>query len=298
MIVTLLSDALLRDGNGQFVVDPEAVTAALEARLGVPLTPYKYPDETEPQKWAYLRGQIIGGFNRKWGLPLSQALAVQMGSVFVYDSPSCDVAKLRELETQGIGERRAEGFGRVAVNWHVEEKWKVERPTPSPPPPAIAIPANTAGERIAQRMAERMLRQRLEERLVTAANGFALSNLRSIHTAQLSRLRQVIHDELMKETPNPQRVGEFLNSVRQRNMARKQFEQAHVGTERLGDWLDRTHRKTAENEWKTLLGFQGQDARKVGGVEAKLTDALRAEYVLRLIDAVLARAAKEKRKEA
>lgn len=288
LIVTLLSDALLRDGTGQFVVDPAAVTAVLSVRLGEPLH----------LQQAFLRGHTIGGFNRKWGVPLPQSLAVQMGSVFVYDAPSGNVAKLQELEMQGIGERRAEGFGRVAINWHTEEKWEVEGPIPPPPPSAIAIPVNTAGERIAKRMTERMLRQRLEERLVVAANAFTLSNLRSIHTAQLSRLRNVIYDELMKEVPNPQRIGEFLNSVIQRNTARKQFERARVGSECLGDWLDHTHRKTAENDWKILFGFQAQEVRKVGGMEAKLTDELRAEYVLRLIDAVLARVAKEKRKEA
>lgn len=298
LIVTFLSDALLRDSNGQFAVDPRIVTAALSARLGVSLVPYRYPGEKEPSQWAYLRGQTIGGFNRKWGLPLPQALAVQKGSVFVYNAPACDVIKFHELEVQGIGERRAEGFGHVAVNWHTEERWKVEEQILPSAPPVIAIPVDTAGERMARRMAERMLRQRLGERLVAAANSFALSNLRVIHTAQLSRLRSIIHDELRKEMPNPQRVGEFLNSVRQRNTARRQFERARVGSERLVDWLDRTHQKITESEWKTLLGFQAQDVRKVGGVETKLTDALRSEYVLRLIDAVLARAAKEKRQEA
>jgi CRISPR-associated protein Csx10 len=141
LIVTLLSDVLLRNSNGQFVVDPEVVTAALSARLGEPLS----------LRQAFLRGQAIGGFNRKWGLPLPQVFAVQMGSVFVYDAPACNDSKLRDLEVQGIGERRAEGFGRVAVNWHTQERWKVEGPIPPSAPLAIAIPVNTAGERIAKR---------------------------------------------------------------------------------------------------------------------------------------------------
>lgn len=297
LIVTLLSDALLRDNNGQFVVDPAAVTPALVELLGCPLTPYQYEDETEPKKWAHLRGQTIGGFNRKWGLPLPQSPTVQMGSVFVYDAPSCKIAKLHELEAQGIGERRAEGFGRVTVNWHVEEKWDVEGPIPPPSPLTVAIPVNTEGEEIAKRMAERMLRQRLEERLIAAVNGFTLNNFPN--SAQLSRLRNIIHDELMKETPNPQGIATFVSDVRQRSTAHKQFERARVNnTERLSEWLERTCQKTPVAAWKVLLDVRAEDTRKLGGVEATLTETIRAEFVLRLIDGVLARAAKENRKEA
>lgn len=32
----------------------------------------------------YIGQREIGGFNRTWGLPLPQAVAFQMGSVFVY----------------------------------------------------------------------------------------------------------------------------------------------------------------------------------------------------------------------
>jgi CRISPR-associated protein Csx10 len=116
LIVTLLSDALLRNSYGQLAVDPNVVTAALSKRLGVTLLPYQYADETQPKRWAFLRGTPVGGFNRKWGLPLPQAMAVKMGSVFVFHSPNCSEDELKELEEHGIGERRAEGFGRVAVN--------------------------------------------------------------------------------------------------------------------------------------------------------------------------------------
>lgn len=297
LIITLLSDTLLRDKNGQFVVDTDVVTAALSAQLGVALSPYKYPNESEPRKWAYICGEPIGGFNRKWGLPLTQVLAIQMGSVFVYDSPTCNISKLNELEAKGIGERRAEGFGRVAVNWHTEPELRVDTTKPSAPLAKLLTPG-TDSEKLAQRMAERLLRQRLDERLVAKANANDVDITNPPSNAQLSRMRSIIHDELMKEIPNPQRVGEFLNRVRERSTARKQFEQARVGSMPLLKWLDDTLQATAESEWKTLLGFQSSDIRKVGGVQASLSDSVRVQYVLRLVYAVLARAAKERRKEA
>lgn len=285
LIVMFLSDVLLRDENGQFVVSTNVATNAIAKRLGVPLN--------SPQ--AFLRGNEIGGFNRKWGLPLPQVLAIQMGSAFVYDAPACDVSKLHELEIHGIGERRAEGFGRIAINWQTDEMLKVDPTKPSRSSPPVAIPTGTSSESLAKRMAERMLRQRLDERLVVAANFAAVNNPPS--NAQLSRLRNIIHDELMKPTPNPQCVGEFLNSVLERNMARRQFERARVGNERLWDWINHIYQTTGENALKTVLGFQTGDGRKVGSAEPEITNALCAEYVLRFIDAVLARAAKENRKE-
>lgn len=66
IIVTLLSDAIVRSKTG-------AYTASIEPVLN-----------TSHEK-AYMRTCIRGGFNRTWNLPLPQILAVQAGSVFVYE---------------------------------------------------------------------------------------------------------------------------------------------------------------------------------------------------------------------
>ena len=284
LIVTLLSDALLRDENGQFAVDSCLVTQAMSERLGVPLR----------LKCAFLRGEIIGGFNRKWGLPLPQALAVQMGSVFVYDKPDCDESKLFQLEVQGIGERRAEGFGRVAINWQTEAELQVDKSFSSLQlARTMTIPPGSDSEQLLKRMAERMLRRRLDERLIARANDIHIINPPS--NAQISRLRSILHDELMKETPSTQRIFKFLKSVRERNTARRQFERARVGAETLLNWIEETLQISA---WETRFGFQQTDVPQIGSIQASLTDALRIEYLIRLVDALLARAVKESRKEA
>jgi len=283
LIITFLSHALIRDGNGQFTIDPRIVTEALSRHLGVQLR----------LRQAFLRGEIIGGFNRKWGLPLPQALAVKMGSVFVFDKPDCDESKLSQLETQGIGERRAEGFGRVAVNWHTEAELEVDLTPPSRTTPTVSIPPGSDSERLLKQMAERILRRRLDERLIARVNEIQIVNPPS--NAQISRLRSILHDELMKAAPSSQRVLDFLRNVKERNTARKQFERARVGTKTLLSWLEETLQITA---WETRFGFQQTEVPRVGGVQASLTDTLRIEYLLRLVDAVLARAAKEHRKEA
>jgi len=284
-IVTLLSDALLRDANGQFVVDPCGVTAALSVGLGgITLTLHKNK--------TFLRGQAIGGFNRKWGLPLPQALAVAMGSVFVYDKPNCAVSKLRELEAQGIGERRAEGFGRVVVNWHTEEKWEVAKPDDTTPG-AVTI-TDAASRAVAESMVKRMLRQRLDAALTQRANDLG-KHVKEPKNSQLSRLRMVLHDALRQSpTEGRTRLTRYLDNLEKRKNTRKQFTRDQVAGKGLLDWLK--ERVANESDVWSKIGIDQNRMPKIGAnVPAELTATLAYEYNLRLIDGVLARAAKERR---
>lgn len=58
-----------------------------------------------------------GGWQAAWGLPKDTDLAVQAGAVYLYqvDTPDGWTARLQHLEEQGVGARRAEGFGQVRV---------------------------------------------------------------------------------------------------------------------------------------------------------------------------------------
>ena len=88
-------------------------------------TPSLAPDATELSKLLEVDTQIagqtvsptsIGGFNRKWNLPLPTVRAAAPGSTYAI---TCDQAPsqraLKALLTQGLGERRNEGFGRIAI---------------------------------------------------------------------------------------------------------------------------------------------------------------------------------------
>ncbi|MDK2882200.1 MAG: CRISPR-associated protein Csx10 [Bacillota bacterium] len=291
LIVMFLSDALLRDENGQFTTDPSVVTATLEKKLGMKLKMQR----------AFIRSEPVGGFNRKWGLPLPQALVIKMGSVFVYQligGSSYDVTKLLELEAKGIGERRAEGFGRLAFNWHTEERLEVE-----PKVSAEALVRTISGEEsktIAERMVARMFERRLEGKLVARAVEVAdlLAGKRELPSnAQISRLRSIIRNELMKKNPDPQRVKDFLRDIESRKPARKQFEKARVGGRSLLEWLKDTLNQVDLGRWEQLFGISGQDIPKLGGVEPDINESFRIRYILHYIDAVLACALKQKRRK-
>ena len=111
--ITLLSHLALRDKIGKPVLDE------IEAKhLQLP--------ETCTREVAFLNRAVVSGWNAAAGIPKPDTVALARGSVLLFSVPK-DLAndlkkKLFELENEGIGERRAEGFGALAVchSFHTE----------------------------------------------------------------------------------------------------------------------------------------------------------------------------------
>jgi len=87
------------------------------------------------------------------------------------------------------------------------------------------------------------------------------------------------------------------DNVNQRRPVRDQFDRTRVGTDRLSRWLDDLL-EHPEVVW-AKIGAQNLSKRIGANVEVATqgNEALAREYTLRLIDGVLARLAKERRKE-
>ncbi len=76
----------------------------------------------------------IRGWNTLWRLPKTMELAIEKGSVFLFEytqTPDPDdefFQKLQQLEQQGIGVRKPEGFGWISISdpFHqeVEQRWE------------------------------------------------------------------------------------------------------------------------------------------------------------------------------
>jgi len=64
-----------------------------------------------------LEAMPVPGWNAAWGLPKADTWALKRGSVWLGkvapEDETQTLARLAQLETAGVGERRAEGFGRV-----------------------------------------------------------------------------------------------------------------------------------------------------------------------------------------
>lgn len=274
LTVTLLSDALIRNEYGQHVACPHAFTRALSAQLGVSLC----------LKRAFVRPTYVGGFNRKWGLPLPQTAALRMGSVFVYQPAEISQELLKELEGRGLGERRAEGFGRLAFNAYAEPQWNFMDWSPQSETLPTPVELDEESQRIAQRMAHRRLLQLIDEHVVKEAAHYEIKNPPS--RSQIMRLRTILRDELMKPNPRLDRVENYRKQIGERNTARKQFTRARVGSQTLLDWLQKIQEVELSIRPVSLAG------ESMGVDETLLT-----VYRLRLIDAVLTRATLPKKRE-
>jgi len=300
LIITFLSDALVRDECGQYTASTEALTDIFQDKLKIRLE--------QPEK-SFVRTRVVGGFNRKWGLPLPQALAVKMGSVLVYHltaGSSLDKNLLARLEAQGIGERRVEGFGRLAFNCNKREKLSVQ-PKSSVPMKAPEI-KDEESRAIAGRIVARIFQQRLESKLIASAktvSGYLAGDEDKKkdlpRNAQISRFRSVILNELMKENEKIelQKVKNYLSDIESRKSAREQFEKARIKSKSLLEWLkkildDKSDDQDYSKKLEALFGFSIRDVLGIGGIKPQLNEPLYKRYLLRYIDAILASAVKEK----
>lgn len=264
IIVTLLSDALIRDPQ------TGANVATLEPLLG------------QAHEEAFIETQVVSGFNRKWNLPLPQTQAIRAGSAFVYPRRPELLARLQGLMNTGIGERRAEGFGRIAINWHTVAEITPVKGTRR----ASSLPFTLEDETskaLARRMVDRMLRELLDQELISAINRFRIKS--PPKNTQLSRMRIVARQALSQK--DPKIIIEHLDGMK--NAAKDQFQRAQIGGERLDDWL-RNRAGDVPGIWQ-LIRVDRKPA--VGGIEAELTDALALEYTVLLIERVLRKAQKE-----
>ncbi len=119
--LTCYSDIVLRDGFFRY----QSVLNLGDLRRYLSLANQTLVDGFSPHS-VHTHLRTVAGWNAAWRLPKEEALAMVKGSVFVYAKPAASDEErqqvlqqiqpaLQELETNGVGERRAEGFGAVVV---------------------------------------------------------------------------------------------------------------------------------------------------------------------------------------
>ena len=275
IVVTLLSDALVRDDQtGAWAADLRPVLGCKHEK-------------------AFQRVHLVGGFNRKWNLPLCQAQAIQAGSVFVYPYSLALARRLAEAVKGGIGERRAEGFGRLAVNWQTAlelEGYRVEDERDTLP---VSIPADDAlAVGLARRMATRMLRNTLDAALVETVARMDHRDLSALRKSQMGRWRRALREAWYQRDPAGLRA--CLAGVK--DTGRSQLRRAGIDGKKMEQWL----KDLVDNPrvvWQVINNKARLDTHRqlpcVGGIKADITNDLALEYGARLIDALLAEAARE-----
>jgi CRISPR-associated protein Csx10 len=279
LTVTLLSDTLLRDDDsGQPTANAKLVRQAIQEIL----------KKTLPSlSLVYANSTLIGGFNRKWGLPLPQVPALSAGSVFVFENTALTPQEIRQLEAHGIGERRFEGFGQITVNWIQEEELAAKKPDEliDSSQPSLKSEASRS---LATQMAERLLEQKLEQEVQKKVGYLNLPD--GISNSQLSRLWLVARQAL--PTGDCNLVLSLLNNLP--SNASNQFEHTKLGNksfkQQLYEWLQ-TPSSWISNSQE--LEVKIADVGRQCNDELAQREKLLEKYTLRLIMAVAKKATKE-----
>ncbi|MBE9163848.1 MULTISPECIES: hypothetical protein [Microcoleaceae] len=274
LIITLLSDTLLRSKDGQPVADPILIKQAVEEVLNISLP--------EPSN-IFAGSTLIGGFNRKWGLPLPQVPALAAGSAIVFEGLKMNESQIQQLEAQGIGERREDGFGRIAINWLQYEKFTVSLAQPF----SSSTSLKKGSRLLAEQMTQRLLEQKLEEALQKKVGYLTLQE--GISNSQLSRLQSVARQGL--SNGDFSLVVSLLNNLPSK--AKNQFERTKIGDksfrQQLDEWLSNP------TDWINGIEVRIADIDRKFDDDRAREDKLAEKYTLRLIMAVAKKATKEKK---
>lgn len=259
LVLTLLSDAVLRDSYGQ-------LTTNVWQAAGLPT-----PSD------AFIDTDLCGGFNRKWGLPLPQVPVVAAGSVLVFEDEPAIRTQLDRLVASGIGDRRNEGFGRLALNWHRRASVVQDNP-PATRSQRRPLKLDGNDNRLARTMVDRLYRAKLDEKLTElVVSRLGIREDGAPENSQLSRLRVIVRRAWRED--NSDLLPQYLAGLK--STARGQLTQASVDNQRLFDWL--------ENGWKSKIWsdyftIAESEKPRIGDVIAQETAPLKREYTVRLID--------------
>jgi len=273
VVVTLLSQVILRGANGQVGWDGgRALAAALGCGDGAELLA------------GFGKAEMAGAYNRKWSLPTPQDWALAAGSVFIFATQTVDQDRLRAALDHGVGERRAEGFGRVAVNWQVAPQ--VNQDVPVAPDSAAPV-LSPESQRQARAMAQRRLRLVLDRELTRQVTADAQRLRNPPEKAQISAIRQAALAGMTQKDMKP--LLSHLDHLK--DAGRQQLERCRVGNQPLLEWL-RARANTLDVK-EQLMGTQALPT--VAGQTVALDREVRVEYTARLIDGVMRTTARGKR---
>ncbi len=288
LIVTLQSDLIMRDEVGRYVVGRAAVVSGLQ-QLAQRLNLAQPIEATDQQ---FVKKTIVGGFNRKWGLPLPQVPATEMGSVFVLEARDWKARDLQTLLAHGLGERQAEGFGRFAFNQNGLDHFGIEQHKPTALRNIETFKANSLAVKTAERFWKQLLRQQLERQLTEkiAVTEVDFASARRLSNSQIGRLRSIIQTALWSDRPNRQLVTNYLAQLNDRQVTRRQFERVKLSNgQSLLAWL-----KANNVTWDFTVPKLSINK---SNFSDQLKEKMRYEFDLRLMDGVLARLVKEKQQK-
>ena len=196
LIITTLSPLLTVNNNGHPIASfPEQeMINTLELR-----------GTTKPKLLSsFTRTEAISGYNTYLRLPRQQSQAIAAGSVFEFelDHKPTD-AKLLELEQNGLGIRKGEGFGRIAVNrqnnLELEPETQLDDPNNVNHPDTPKVEITSDLSQILNRVILTNCASQMQEYARNIAQQLAANN-KIPNNSLLGRLRLFLRNNKLKES--------------------------------------------------------------------------------------------------
>ncbi len=208
--ITLLSDLIIYNDNGFSTTDLNI----LEKYLGLKI------------KKSFIRTGEIENFVSVWHLRKPSEVSFQAGSTFLVEIPQGDKERILKLQSEGAGERRHEGFGRIVFGWQKEEELKKEEEKKKKTAkPDFNIPSLT--KQIIEESVKEYIRREIKLSAMTKAGDFKKLPTKSLlgklemmvgecnqaefHN-KLSKLRKTARDKLDGCRTNKETLFKFLET--------------------------------------------------------------------------------------
>ena len=292
--LTCLSPMLLCSADAQL---PEMLGEDAQSLDDATLSAYLGCRVEIEQAGTFTDTELVGGFNRHWGLPVPQRRALTMGSVvaFLILDGTLDHAA---IEANGLGERRAEGFGRVAFNWLAAPTYQglnaqaeIAQAPVAPPAQASVIPVGLRP--LAIRVADRLFDARIDAAIISFVQRYVWPQVpdspgpndhlrdRMPTNSQLARLHTLVRQAA---AAGDTRMV-LLELGQLRATARLAYERAHMaeGKGTLASWIGAL--LTAPQTVWEELGYLRAVA--IGDIWPRRDDQRTRRVALRLVAAVL-----------
>jgi len=279
--LSLLSDTFLTDAEGNALAGVTAETLKVYLNIDADINPTH----------TFTTINIHGGFNRTWQLPIPQLYALAAGSTITFTPrQTVSATMVQQWEEDGIGARRAEGFGRLTVNWLTEMHYNSsEGKLHTLAARRVKNDLKPVSQQTAKLMAKRLLEKRIDQEIAhfieTQVNNqvsTATDTDGMPENSQLSRLNNIIRQALSTDTVSletvQQRFGQFKPT------ASRKFDSARLEGTSLSRWID-TLLANPQTVWDKLT----VTAPDIAGYQTETTNErdLTEKTALRLLSAVL-----------
>jgi CRISPR-associated protein Csx10 len=214
--MTLLSDLILYNDFGYPTIDVDILEKELRNRLG----------DVRIKK-AFVKKSEVENFISVWRLKKPSESCFKAGSVFLLEIDKEELSALQALQESGIGERRHEGFGRVAFGWQNHSELYLLKNSNKPEEPKCS-PPQTVRE-IVQFVIQDMLLESIKLEAVNQQNDFVclpsnslISRLyamaeksqgdRIVFLQEINKLRVIATNQLKRCASRDFNLLEFLSA--------------------------------------------------------------------------------------